>query len=767
MTLLNHLVRTIRAAARFNPDAKVAPSCILWPDSEGQWLPAIPLLLAQMPELYVLGEYDPQKRQGPAIWLRCVLAGRIAALPGRGGLPPVFYLPNVRRRDLRVEACPAALKPLAWLQYRGVIFSHINARDWTVPALLKSVPDNLELDVSRDAETREAMLAALPRLLMEDAAIFGGKRLDAAFFNTLLAGGDSIREILQWLNDETTFRAGRSDAEWQAFCRICKADFGLDPQSEGVLTACALLAGREGAWKNVWRRYEEAWRSYPQIYNNIKKCLPPKDNLNWLLADAANAGWPQWNEEQENSLAAELPKLANLPPEQIKTRILELDRQHGPRRALVWAEMGQAPLAQALEHLATIARDSQNALASGSYETLAEAYNQTGWHVDNAAIQALNLAQSKNDAITIALDGIYKPWLEESSLYLQKLAADTTYPDCPPLDLAEGECVLFVDGLRFDLAKGLAAILRADGFEVAERIAWSALPTVTPTGKPAVSPCRDLISGFEDNADFEPCVTATCKPLKGHFSSLLEQCGVQVLKWGSCCNALGKAWTEFGKIDHMGHGDGAMLAVSLAGLLRQIAAGARELLATGWKRLHIVTDHGWLLLPGGLPKYNLEASLAENKWGRCACIKAGAATELYQYPWFWNKNCYFAFAPGISCFKNGQAFSHGGISLQECLTLRLTVEQNTETDVKVEDATWRGLRCKITVSGGSAGHMADIRHKPADAAASLLAAPRPIKPDGSLSLLVENEDMEGDRAFLVILDQNGSLLTQYETVIGG
>ena len=42
-----------------------------------QWQAVMPLLQTRLPELLVLGDYAPDKRTGPAIWLRCVLAGCI------------------------------------------------------------------------------------------------------------------------------------------------------------------------------------------------------------------------------------------------------------------------------------------------------------------------------------------------------------------------------------------------------------------------------------------------------------------------------------------------------------------------------------------------------------------------------------------------------------------------------------------------------------------------------------------------------------------
>ena len=153
MRVLVHLLKTVRAAATFNPEVQVAPVCILWPDRERQWESVLPVLQASLPELMVLGDYAPEHRTGPAIWLRCALAGHIDATLLPEGNTPILYLPGVSRQDLRaVESCPDHLKPLAELQYRGVIWSQINAKDWTILAYLKSDQGGLGLDVAQDKE---------------------------------------------------------------------------------------------------------------------------------------------------------------------------------------------------------------------------------------------------------------------------------------------------------------------------------------------------------------------------------------------------------------------------------------------------------------------------------------------------------------------------------------------------------------------------------------------------------------------------------------
>ena len=64
MRVIEHLVKSIRSAAIFNPEVQVAPACILWPDRDRQWESVITRLQDSMPELLVLGEYAREQRTG-------------------------------------------------------------------------------------------------------------------------------------------------------------------------------------------------------------------------------------------------------------------------------------------------------------------------------------------------------------------------------------------------------------------------------------------------------------------------------------------------------------------------------------------------------------------------------------------------------------------------------------------------------------------------------------------------------------------------------
>lgn len=101
-----------------------------------------------VPELYVLGPYAPEKRQGPVIWLKCFVERTLPDVSPPAGVVPILYLPNVSRQDLRAGGdCPPDLQLLIELQYRGAVWHQRNGPDWTVDAFLTS-EDGVGLDIA-------------------------------------------------------------------------------------------------------------------------------------------------------------------------------------------------------------------------------------------------------------------------------------------------------------------------------------------------------------------------------------------------------------------------------------------------------------------------------------------------------------------------------------------------------------------------------------------------------------------------------------------
>jgi hypothetical protein len=311
-------------------------------------------------------------------------------------------------------------------------------------------------------------------------------------------------------------------------------------------------------------------------------------------------------------------------------------------------------------------------LTGPTVAALANAYAKSAYQVDLAALDALAAVRKPENvaAVTATIREQYQPWLEAGALQLQRLVAEGGWrpggPGAATLsELAPGTCLLFCDGLRFDLGARLAERLAA---EHPCALSWrlAALPTVTATAKPAGSPVADLLAG---GFGFESVVARTAERVSGNvLQRLLAERGFQILDKHQIGDPTGLAWTEHGKLDHALHEQGWRVVYRISRQLRSLQTRVENLLAGGWSQVIVCTDHGWLLLPGGLPAAELPADIAAYRKGRCARLRPGATTDYLAVPWHLDPRVEVALAPGISSFTPNVDGDHGGLSPQECVT---------------------------------------------------------------------------------------------------
>ena len=215
-TVIEALVRSLEAAAKFNPNDVVHPYTVLWMDHDSQWQPIIEQLRRLLPQLVTFGDYEPEHRSGPAIWLRSVVDWALPEGELPEGVTPIVYLLGVSRQELRaVQECPDSLKALVGLQYRGVCSTQKNGKDWTVEAFLVSEEGGLGLEVVRDATTRPAMLRALPELATTSVDRLKYKHLEAEDFDKLFSD-DPAKDLLLWLSEPEAVRTGWNGGRWAA-----------------------------------------------------------------------------------------------------------------------------------------------------------------------------------------------------------------------------------------------------------------------------------------------------------------------------------------------------------------------------------------------------------------------------------------------------------------------------------------------------------------------------------------------------------------------
>ena len=770
-TLSHALLSALRTAAQaYAPGDQVAPCAVLWADPERLWESLMPQMQTLMPELYVLGSYAAEKRSGPALWLRCIEARVIDGAPPAGTVP-VFYLPGISRELMRgVEDCSQEVAALVELQFRGVMWMHVNGKEWTPYGFLVSKHGGAGLDVAKDQAALDALSGALPRLMEEPLSLLKGRRLDADFLNGMLAP-DANGLILRWLSDTEGFQKGRTDAEWQAFCQQCKTDFKLDPVKDGALKAAQLLANRANNWANVWERYAEAPTSYSGVLEWLQRAAPKEPSM----FDSAEV-WPDMNRLEEMQLSQEMEALVDRPQAEVISRIAELENRHGKRRAYPWRRIGLSPLATALEPLARLAELCGSSPGAPTPEAYAEYYAREGWKVDAAALATMAACgtQEEHGAVLGVLRALYLPWLEKTSRHLQKLIHDngqTISKRGGVIEAASGRMVIFADGLRMDVAHLLMDKLTAAGVTPNHEWEWSTIPSVTATAKPAASPVADMVQGGEASNEFSTQIIGTGqRTTQDRFLATLASRGWQCLAADELGDPSGSGWTEAGALDKRGHNEGWKLARSVETEVRDLASRIQALLRAGWKEMIVVTDHGWLLLPGGLPKVELKAFLAEDRWGRCAALKAGAQADVPVFKWHWNPEVAIASPPGAGCYRAGMEYSHGGVSLQEMVTPRLsiTADQSIGDAPRIMEAKWTGAKCRLFIVGNCIGVRVDLRTSLSDPATSLLAdkQARETTADGKVTIFLEDDSDIGRQAEIVVLGESGQVIHAYTTKVG-
>ncbi len=753
-TFLGRIIAGLdKAGTKTSPDQD-APAAVLWPDKERQFEGIISRLKSER-EILTLGSFISDASQGPAVWIRCAL--------GAASTVPVVYMPGWTRDDIRdISECPEELQPLADLHFRGAYWQQSNGRDWTITALLENTSVGVGVGVSGDKATKEALGRALPQLLDETVDSLRSKvEIDSGMLNAMLRP-DPVRDILSWMSDPMVFKAGSETAPWQAFSSICRHDFRLDPDKDGPLSAAELLGKRNPAWEKVWARFAESPGRYPQVVALLEQAQPG------TLIDEHPDSWPAFNTQGEAQLRDALSRLKGMPTNEAASKVAALEADHEARRAWVWARIDRAPLALALEHLAVLAQRVPYVATGTDPAILAQGYAEDGWRTDAAVVGAMAAVSTPadRDAVLLAVDALYRSWLDATARAFQDACASGEIPSPAVEEWPAGTCLVFVDGLRYDVGMSVATALE-EATSVEVDWSFAAVPSITATAKRAISPVGNRLTG---GPDFDPS-DRIGGPALSHaaFKRLLADAGWQYLgeSWG---DTSGLGWLEIGDIDEQGHTLPMKLPTRLRTEVTDIAGQVRELLAFGWKRVVVVTDHGWLYLPGGLPKVQQSIAALDKRKGRCGRLSPGSTTEFQTLPWYFDKDVRIAIAPGIACFEEGKVYEHGGISPQECVTPVISVTALTAAVsavvARIASIRWTGMRCRVEIEGTPSGATLDIRTKPADANSSISSGPKPVE-GGVCAPIVPDDAHEGTAASVVLLGNDGSVLAQALTTVGG
>ena len=99
MTVLDHLVQSLRNAAIYNKHDAAPPSVILWTDGDRLWESVASRIGKCFERFYTLSDSTTNAGCGPSTWIRY----QLAAEAGKAGTP-IVYLPGIPRHAFRSPA---------------------------------------------------------------------------------------------------------------------------------------------------------------------------------------------------------------------------------------------------------------------------------------------------------------------------------------------------------------------------------------------------------------------------------------------------------------------------------------------------------------------------------------------------------------------------------------------------------------------------------------------------------------------------------------
>jgi|GEM_PF-770672 len=256
----------------------------------------------------------------------------------------------------------------------------------------------------------------------------------------------------------------------------------------------------------------------------------------------------------------------------------------------------------------------------------------------------------------------------------------------------ERQAVVIIDALRYDCALAIQDLLKGQAVTVEPMRAE--LPTITPIGMTALMPLFAAAMSLEVKGNnLHPKVNGKDCAQRSHRLAFMTDFGADcrdiddIEAMGGSSDELSDLLVVFGhdQVDHIGHGNADTLIRHLDVEVARIARLIRKLHRWGYESVHVVTDHGFILLE----ESKLPALVpCEKSWcvvlkERFALVPAQADVPLVTFPLTWDMSLCVAVPPGLAFFKTEKSFSHGGAALQELIIPHLTSKSRLKREKRV------------------------------------------------------------------------------------
>ena len=271
---------------------------------------------------------------------------------------------------------------------------------------------------------------------------------------------------------------------------------------------------------------------------------------------------------------------------------------------------------QLQEYLAACEHAKQLAEEADTIEGLVQVFVEQATVVDAAHINVRHNAELQSQpAVVKVADRAYAAYTNTlNGRFFERYVAGATasVPTLPYVTdhLEEGlwttqgkRAVLIVDALRYDCAHLIGQMLK--DFTVELQPMRAALPTVTPVGMTALMPVSAAEVSFEIKGNsLHPRVNGKDAAARSTRIAFLKDFGADCREIGEieansdAPDELGELLVVFGhdEVDHIGHGSANALVRHLQVEIERIVRLVRKLHRWGYPEVHVVTDHGFILL---------------------------------------------------------------------------------------------------------------------------------------------------------------------------
>jgi hypothetical protein len=732
--ILESLVAQIEQRFQHEKRAQVC----LWFDEKREFarlLPALRAHLEQQKEApFTLLEYEAAALHGQ-IWLKYRvhrILSQAASPDERRRLRFVLYLPlSEDRLDAPADTNgddAVRLDLLAEYRTGGVLW-RIGGKRPTLFSFLRTagvaLPDN-PTDQRRLWEGgRDSLLSKYIAKFVDKPAVFWETVLTPEVAQSRLIG-DVDQAILDLAVDpDGSWKGLQEKALDREFLALVRERYGFEEsvQSPGewVEHLVAILALTE-AYLGYYEPadFPFAERLPPMgVRPNHKQLLQ-----RWLRDTEYRAAWDRWIAAVEtkidltpwakggSGLAFGFPHLVRLRWQEVLTafeeaaskvsRTAEFFERHGEviGREAEFAKASPTPVGawDLLRDLGALLRacgeGEHRAKNAPSSAALVRVYVECAGQVDLQHVEVRRRAEEQGlPAVTRTADRAYASYANTlNEAFFQHIATKGVIeiPGLPTVTAhleqtiwkAKGRrAVMIVDALRYDCALSLKTLLRGHAVDVEPVMAM--LPTVTAVGMTALLPLGDATVVVETKGNtVHPKVNGQDAAVRANRLALLAAFGADCrdIKDIEACSdppgKLGELLVVFGhdEVDDIGHGEAQTLIRHVNLEIERLARLIRKLHRWGYGRVHVVTDHGFILLdesrlPDEVP--------CEKAWchvlkERFALVPAKADVPLVRLPFAWDPDMRVAVPPGLAFFKAEKSFSHGGATLQELVIPHVT-----------------------------------------------------------------------------------------------